>query len=346
MVLDRKIDAAKKAQTARLGQSGAAGKRKRCRKGKSCGASCINNSKFCLVDLQWVGQGLGMVRNEIQKSPKMGKEGSKPPTFKPASQALPPAAHKVEKVLAILSQPDAKVSEVNGELKAKSVNWSSGKGKGAEYVASGAFGAFVHVPEERLAKGLEGKFPGGVGIKYGDISPKEVELLKKIGESGAGPRLIAAKYLTESNYPGSPNQDSENRKGMIAMERIPGKPLEKVSYEITEEQLGDGYLKGMAKLHRAGIAHGDAHLGNAIMKPDGDVKFVDFGNAKNSPVSALEEIQNRIWDMGGPIADRIKGNLHKITNELDKFSWNKGDMTPDVRDKRAMELIEKVYEGV
>lgn len=51
---ESQIDAAKRAQTARLGQSGAQGKQKRCKKGKSCGASCISSAKFCLVDLPWV----------------------------------------------------------------------------------------------------------------------------------------------------------------------------------------------------------------------------------------------------------------------------------------------------
>ncbi len=345
MRTDRQIGAAKKAQTARLGQSGAYGKRKRCKKGKSCGASCINNSKFCLVDLQWVGQGLGKVRNEIQKSGKGIKELSKPPTFQPASKELPPGANKVSSVLGLLSNPDVKTSDVDGIISANKVNWESGRGKGSDYVASGAYGAFVHVPPERLAKGLEGKFPGGVGIKYGDVSPKEVELLKLIGESGAGPKLIAARFESEPQYPGA-NPDSATRKGMIAMERIPGETLEKSYYKLTEEEMGDGYLRGMAKLHRAGISHGDAHLGNAIMQPDGEVKFVDFGYAKKSPTTALEEIQNRLWDFSGPIASRIQDNLDRITKDIDKFSWNKGQMTPEARDKRAMELIEELYKGV
>lgn len=66
---ESKIEAAKRAQTARLGQSGAAGKRKRCKKGKSCGASCIHAYKVCLVDLPWVSSsGLKKVANTVQSS--------------------------------------------------------------------------------------------------------------------------------------------------------------------------------------------------------------------------------------------------------------------------------------
>lgn len=62
------INKAKKEQARRLGQSGASGKRKRCRKGKSCGASCIASVKLCLVDLPWVAQSsMGKVRKIIQE---------------------------------------------------------------------------------------------------------------------------------------------------------------------------------------------------------------------------------------------------------------------------------------
>lgn len=47
------------------------GGRKRCRKGKSCGATCINGSKVCLVDLPWVSSnGLSRVAQDIQNRPK------------------------------------------------------------------------------------------------------------------------------------------------------------------------------------------------------------------------------------------------------------------------------------
>lgn len=63
---EKQISKAKASQTARLGQSGAQGLRKRCRKGKSCGASCIHRSKVCMVDLQWVSAAVGNLRDEIQ----------------------------------------------------------------------------------------------------------------------------------------------------------------------------------------------------------------------------------------------------------------------------------------
>lgn len=73
---EKQIDAAKKAQTERLGQSGASGKRKRCKKGKSCGASCISNYKFCLVDLPWASSnGLSKVSKKVQDVKKNKAQG-------------------------------------------------------------------------------------------------------------------------------------------------------------------------------------------------------------------------------------------------------------------------------
>lgn len=79
----KQIEAAKRAQTARLGQSGASGKRKRCKKGKSCGASCISSSKFCLVDLPWVSSsGLNKVAKVIQDNKGKAKPEPEEPGIK------------------------------------------------------------------------------------------------------------------------------------------------------------------------------------------------------------------------------------------------------------------------
>jgi hypothetical protein len=45
------------------------GSKKRCNKGKSCGATCINQGKVCLVDLPWVSSnGLTRVATKIQSA--------------------------------------------------------------------------------------------------------------------------------------------------------------------------------------------------------------------------------------------------------------------------------------
>lgn len=96
---DRQIDAAKRAQTARLGQSGAYGKRKRCRKGKSCGASCIHSGKFCLVDLPWATNPLATVRNTIvdRDRPARPRQPQAAPT--PVPPIIEEATREVARVI-------------------------------------------------------------------------------------------------------------------------------------------------------------------------------------------------------------------------------------------------------
>lgn len=266
-----------------------------------------------------------------------------------------PKGPGVVPVLETFRNLKTKTVGVSGTINPDKVNWESGGGKEAKYAGSGAYGSFVHVPEGRLVKGLEAGFPGGVGVKYGDVSPREVELLKKIGETGAGPRLIAAKYEEKPGY-----DHSEARKGMIAMERIPGKTLKDKfqSDGMTEEKLGDAYLRGISKLHKAGISHGDAHYENAIMQPDGKVKFLDFGLSKISSTAALAEARNAIEFAKGPVADKLRSNMERLEAKGLFSGFSLSDLynpmvppssmtqTQQSREKRAMELIEELYKGL
>lgn len=320
--------------------------RKRCQKGKSCGATCISRRKICLVDLGSVGSGLTKVRDSKQMARSSG-----PPAFEAPSQTLStrnPAnalgVSKVKDTLAIFNNPENKsIEDIDGIVPANKVNWNAGVGKGARYDASGAFGAFVDVPPSSLAKGLDERFPDGVGVKYGKVSKQEARMLQLAGESGAAPRLIAARI--------SPS----NRVGMIAMERVPGKTLRKAfsGGEISNETLSDKYLSGMAKLHRAGIFHGDAHLGNAILQPNGEVKMIDFGVfAKASPTKALSEAVGLMtltfFETGGSLRgesyQRLLSNFDKIKSS-GKWSTYNG-MRGEGTSKLALEILNELYEGV
>lgn len=94
---DRQIESAKRAQSLRLGSSGASGKRKRCRRGKSCGASCIAGPKVCMVDLPFViGPSVTKARDQIVavtggKAPSKPKPAPSPkPGLEPTAQPKTP----------------------------------------------------------------------------------------------------------------------------------------------------------------------------------------------------------------------------------------------------------------
>lgn len=315
---------------------------KRCQKGKSCGATCIAKEKVCLKDLP-VGSD-----NLVKASDKVISLTKEPLPSKPDKEPTPQdILNQVNDIINLLESSPDKVENVDGTLKADEVNWKAGTGKGADYVASGAYGAFLEVPPDSLAKGLEGRFPGGVGVKYGIVTPEEVSMLKLVGDSGAGPKLIAAKVEKGAGV--------EN-KGMIAMERIPGSSLDKLYQDgkIKVNDLEDSYLRGIARLHRAGIMHGDAHLGNAILQPDGKVKFIDYGFAKNDPrralveaLKAVKQSSGPIWNFDifqGPVAEQLRANFRSIQGEIKAYKT--GLRTEEENKKLALELIQKLYQGV
>lgn len=324
--------------------SGKGSKRKNCQGGKSCGATCIAPNKLCRVDLPLIGEDLSSARGSIRSAPR----------FEPPTTGKSPEVGKEERAINLVKKRIKEMQELkdagkavdyDGVVKANSVNWSAGVGKGYQFVDSGFFGAFVTIPPERLAKGLEGKFPDGVGIKYGRVKPIEVELLQRIGKTGAGPKLIAARL--DGEY-----------KGMVAMERIPGEQLRKVYRDGTMkfEDISDAYVKAISKLHREGIAHNDAHFGNAILQPDGRIKFVDFGQSNTQASSVLSEIEKIIdtrWGsifevqpLVGPVVSRVRENYNSIRGEINSFLSSIPKMSQGEIDKESARLINSIYEGV
>lgn len=289
---DKQIDAAKKAQAARLGQSGAAGKRKRCKKGKSCGASCISSSKFCLVDLPWVGQGMGKVRDTIQNRPQ---KSQKPVKTQSAPVGSGPATFindDVESIINDVKQAGKNAKKYDGEYKVGEVNWNAGIEKGAYTKGSGYFGAFMDVPPDKLVKGGEAKYPDGVGVKYGRVTDKEIEMIKYLGENGQGPRLIAA--MSDGVQVKAMGGKYPVYNGMIAMSIVPGKQLNNAIWggNLTanqKDEMKDSYIRAFAGIHRIGVAHNDGHSGNVILGPNGKTTFVDLGLAQRKWQAALSE---------------------------------------------------------
>jgi len=89
------INAAKRGQIARLGGLNLPKlKRKKCKRGKSCGASCIPGYHVCMVDIPWaLNPAITKVANQIlaqRKSPAAKSPAAKSPVTKPETKA--PAA--------------------------------------------------------------------------------------------------------------------------------------------------------------------------------------------------------------------------------------------------------------
>jgi hypothetical protein len=86
------INAAKRGQIARLGGLNLPKlKRKKCKRGKSCGASCIPGYHVCMVDIPWaLNPAITKVANQIlaqRKLPAAKTPVAKPSVTKPETKA-------------------------------------------------------------------------------------------------------------------------------------------------------------------------------------------------------------------------------------------------------------------
>jgi hypothetical protein len=85
------INAAKRGQIARLGGLNLPKlKRKKCKRGKSCGASCIPGYHVCMVDIPWaLNPAITKVANQImaqRKLPAAKSPAAKSPVTKPETK--------------------------------------------------------------------------------------------------------------------------------------------------------------------------------------------------------------------------------------------------------------------
>lgn len=328
---DKIVSRAKSAQALRLGQSGASGKRKRCIKGKSCGASCISHGKICLVDLPWVGQAaMKKLVQTIKKS--LPKEPSFVPLSKPSFKTKQSREHIEEVYKSLLNvESTGNLSTIDGILKEENIKWENSFGQGVKAVGAGSFGSFASVPAERLGKGLS-RFNGGVGVKAGSIGEEEVNILRKIGKLDLGPKLIGARlgeFKPDSGF------DVQVAQGMVAMTKVPGTAYYKMG--ITEKE-NEAVWKSVAALHRAGIAHNDAHGGNILIDKagDGKARFVDLGLSQNNVKAALSEALGAAGKrsyaldddvFSGPSYSKISSNLEKVRAKMRDDGFEESSIT-------------------
>ena len=340
---ERRIEKAKIEQAKRLGQSGAFGKRKRCLKGKSCGASCIAGSKVCLVDLPWVGQvGMKKLVETIKSLKKPESVKPKEPTKLPSVPSIPSvqsnpsitteiARDKVEEIINRLNTIPS-ILKVDGRLVADKVNWDAAYLSGSQALGEGSFGAFVAVPNKNLGPNLD-RFSSGVGVKAGQIGAKEAEIIKRAGANKVGPELIAAKIDKDFVKDSWGYVTAE---GLIAMSRVPGKPLYKTQMGAEDVE---AFWKSRATLHaKAGIAHNDMHGGNALVDKSSkgtSVKFVDFGLASTNPKAVLVEALGGVTEKDYQLVEKVKtgsafgivkANFQRVEKELKKDGFSEQDL--------------------
>jgi len=157
--------------------------------------------------------------------------------------------------------------------------WQDSSGSKARKVGEGSYGTVIRNPD-------------GLFVKRGAISNDEAKLIKILGDAGIGPKLIAADINGKHEWQTSKAVDIRN--GRIAMTQVEGKPLGKRTK--AGDIMGGGktaadvYWTAMAKLHRLGIAHNDAHIENIMVDNKGTGRWIDMGMAQKNPKAALLEV--------------------------------------------------------
>jgi hypothetical protein len=183
--------------------------------------------------------------------------------------------------------------------------------KGSTFGGKGAFGTVLFTKD-------------GV-VKRGEIGVNEASIIKKVGELGLGPSLVYGELgRKKGNFGGS-----DVYIGRVAMSRVEGMPLGK--YSSASDRVGgstvaDLYWKARADLHRAGIAHNDAHGGNFFVSGNGVGKFVDLGLAQDNPKAALSEAIGSVMHRGrlpagATLNKNIKGDFQAQSQQ---FNANAG----------------------
>lgn len=272
--------------------------RRRCGKGKPCGATCIERGKECLKEAgASIAKSLGSVRNSVK---------ARSATYKIAKSASPAALEKMgvpkgeaqsmrktqlqaRKVLNKLRDEGDSVIKTNGLAKEKDINWRSILGSDVRAVGSGDFGSFASLPAQKALspEGVAKVAEGRVGIKVGKIGPNEVEAIRRAGEADLGPRLVGARVSPIVKQ----RHKIDGSDGAVAMTIVPGRPYRSSPKDIGGFPKSEMYWEAIAALHKLGIAHNDLHGGNIIIDSTGPAKarIVDFGLAQLSHKAALAE---------------------------------------------------------
>lgn len=344
--------------------------KKGCSKGKPCGFTCIERDKFCLVDLP------GLLKRQLKRAAhKVGLRKQTIPAQPTPSGGRNPETIDAKAMLDLatrVAEKDPKARTVNGVVKERAINWRAAIGSGVDYVGGGEFGSFVTVPPDKLAPGLGKKFPGGVGVKGGEIGPQEAEALRIAGRNGMGPQLIGGKTASTLK---TDEFGFKSYTGVLAMSKVSGETFHNLTSAVNGYPPSDIYWIAAARLHRLGIAHNDMHGGNLLVDNKGKGRFVDFGLAQVSPKAALAEALGTIYGGNWQFMDlnlkyngaeqRVRSNLSSVGKMFAKLGVNPSDlqeiMDTEIRnsndfyskgawgrlsDKDAMKLIKTLYNGL
>ena len=176
-----------------------------CRKGKSCGATCIDARERCNIELgpivspaiNKVSMGLGSIFKQNIKVGRAKSNPSLPSDLRRQLFALPGQQSEPQGIKPAVSNPsaDTKWSRGNAEDFDNSfkiykrirgdkdmIDWNETV-RGGKQIGEGSFGTVMKI--------------GNVAHKRGEVSADEANIIKRVGDAGIGPKLHGAEISTK-----------------------------------------------------------------------------------------------------------------------------------------------------
>lgn len=126
----------------------------------------------------------------------------------------------------------------------------------------------------------------GVILKKGGVTSAEAEAMHVLHDIEGIPKLLAFITKQKKNWWGLGDKVI-GRGVMIAMEKVPGKPVDK--YDKYPELVSQAWENGISilkKIHKANYSHGDIHNGNIMFNPETKKStLIDFAFSQDDSIS-------------------------------------------------------------
>lgn len=206
-----------------------------------------------------------------------------------------------------------------------------------------------------LGKGMMGEIhkskDGSTVHKFGNaaypIQQSEIEMSIRAGDAGVGPKVQSF------NHEGYSMEFLNGYKPLVGgnvFKRMAAKGDQYL--DVADEQVDkliDGITDQVGKLHKNNIAHQDMHFQNIMMGPDGDVKIIDYGLAKDvslDPSSRNHELQQDLFKIVGNFSitktKRSEAMIEAMLDEAGVSGLQKSLYMTQLRNTLTSKGIEKL----
>lgn len=155
----------------------------------------------------------------------------------------------------------------------------------------------------------------GLILKEGLFTPTEMEMAKRIGDVGLGPKVLKFEKIgSPSGHPLAP--EITVQQGRMLMEKVPGKSVMKDK----SAEAKDARWVAKKNMNMAGFSHNDMNHYN-VMWDGKKATLIDFAFAKESWGSAFVEALSEDKFKSGFVGKnrrKVESNLKKAHKELER----------------------------